>query len=129
MNIKESTKYKHNEAFCIMKYQCEKCGDIEYFWNSRDGVTPFMVSCNCEEKGLKQHIEWNKDICIPDLKPMGIRWFVDMTKERYQDLIDIKINFIKNSEFNDIDIEDLVKSFLDAFDSNSPDIYDPREKG
>jgi hypothetical protein len=128
MNINESIKYKHNEAFCLMKYKCEKCGDIEYIWNSRDGVTPFSVSCNCKEKGLKQHIEWNNDICIPDLKPMGIRWFVDMTKERYQELIDLKKIFFKNLEYNDIDIEDFEKSALDTFDSNEPDIYDPREK-
>ena len=51
-------KYNHKEAFCLMQYQCEKCGGLEYLWNSRDGVTPFMLGCiKCD--GMMQHINWN----------------------------------------------------------------------
>ena len=39
------SKYKHAEAYCLMKYKCEKCGKTEILWNSRDGVTPFMIKC------------------------------------------------------------------------------------
>ena len=44
--MKESNEeYKHAEAFCLMKYRCEKCGQAEVVWNSRDGVTPFIINC------------------------------------------------------------------------------------
>ena len=35
--------YQHKEAYCIMFYKCDKCHAVERFWNSRDGVTPFIV--------------------------------------------------------------------------------------
>lgn len=37
----------HKEAYLLMNYRCE-CGHHELIWNSRDGVTPFTLSCpNC----------------------------------------------------------------------------------
>ena len=49
------SKYNHAEAYCLMKYKCEKCGTVETIWNSRDGVTPFII--NCEKcNGHMQHI-------------------------------------------------------------------------
>ena len=78
----KSNKFNHAEAFCIMKYKCEACGHIEYLWNSRDGVTPFIIGCK-KCKGRSQHDEWARDVSIPNLNPMGIRWFIDLTKEKY----------------------------------------------
>ncbi len=46
--------YKHAEAFMLMSYQCDGCGTQEQVWNSRDGVTPFIVRCdNCN--GAAKH--------------------------------------------------------------------------
>lgn len=34
-----------NEAYVVMIYRCRKCAHRERIWNSRDGVTPFLVDC------------------------------------------------------------------------------------
>lgn len=74
-------KYDHAEAFCLMDYGCEDCKKIERLWNSRDGVTPFIIGCpSCG--GAMRHINWNNDLCNPDYVPeSGQRVFIDMTKE------------------------------------------------
>lgn len=66
----------HKEAHCIMEYRCKGCGNIEMIWNSRDGVTPFIVMClRC--KGEMQHANWNKDFPQPVM-----RMFIDLTEDR-----------------------------------------------
>jgi len=40
--------HNHIEAFCLMVYEHEDCGHEEVIYNTRDGVTPFLVPCpNC----------------------------------------------------------------------------------
>lgn len=77
-------KTQHGEAFALMQYECEKCHNIEVIWNSRDGVTPFIVDCrerDCD--GSAQHARWNEDVYAPDHVPaLGTRMFVDLTPER-----------------------------------------------
>lgn len=64
-----------------MHYQCEKCETMEMLWNSRDGVTPFMIGCQ-KCSGMMKHIDWDKDDCNPDYLPVrGQRVFVDMTPQ------------------------------------------------
>jgi len=75
-------KYNHVEAYCLMTYSCCKCGFTEILWNSRDGVTPFMIGCpKCN--GLMKHISFKDDerneTYIPE---KGQRIFVDLTEER-----------------------------------------------
>ena len=74
-------KYAHGEAFCIMTYQSKDGRTQKIFWNSRDGVTPFIVFLDDVEL---QHIEWGRDYADPmhwtKLKP-GDRIFVDLTLE------------------------------------------------
>lgn len=71
------------EAYKLMTYQCEKCGVEEIIWNSRDGVTPFMVRCNnldCD--GSMKHINWQADEFAPDYLPLkGQRVFITLPKE------------------------------------------------
>lgn len=64
-----ATKYgcKHDEAFCLMWYRCT-CGHKERIWNSRDGVTPFMLTCPSCNKPSMQHVDWNQDVYTPDHK-------------------------------------------------------------
>lgn len=81
-----TNKYSHNEAFCVMKYRCEECGIEEYLWNSRDGVTPFIISCHAcmlnEKEGSMAHVDWNLDKRIVDYRPpKGSRIFIDLTKD------------------------------------------------
>lgn len=67
-------QYKHAEAFCLMLYRCDGCAQVEVFWNSRDGVTPFVTSCQyCGAPST--HIMWERDKPQPRL-----RAFVNMTK-------------------------------------------------
>ncbi len=76
-----NTKYNHAEAFCVMAYQSDDGTIKEYLWNSRDGVTPFMIGSKDGSKGLR-HIDWNRDRPQPDYKPhVGMRIFVDATRE------------------------------------------------
>ena len=57
--------YNHAEAFCLMPYLCEKCRVGEWLYNTRDGVTPFMIGCaqpDCD--GNMQHASMRHDIRI-----------------------------------------------------------------
>lgn len=73
---------KHKEAFCLMQYKCESCGEIESIWNSRDGVTPFCVHSSCCENSLSQHANWQLDMLCTELPAKASRVFVNCTKER-----------------------------------------------
>lgn len=74
----EDFQYPH-EAFALMEYGCEECGKVEIIWNSRDGVTPFMVDCPfCH--GTMQHINWSHDRFTPNyIPPIGSRVFFSCT--------------------------------------------------
>lgn len=66
----------HNEAFNLMHYANEDRSVIKVVWNSRDGVTPFILY---EELS---HIDWAKDIKCPLLIPEnGMLVFVNATEE------------------------------------------------
>ncbi len=70
--------HDHAEAFCVMKYRCGNCGTEERIWNSRDGVTPFIVSCSRCRTGRMEHVDWQYDSYEPDHIPRkGERMFVD----------------------------------------------------
>jgi hypothetical protein len=62
-----------------MWYQCETCGARERFWNSRDGVTPFVVTGVCKTcEGDMKHVDWTVDRCAPDYIPnKGDGVFID----------------------------------------------------
>lgn len=80
MEVKE---HEHAEAFKQMIYACESCGFMEILYNTRDGVTPFIVSCrNGACQGGMRHVFWRADKQIVDLKPpVGTRVFINTTKE------------------------------------------------
>lgn len=80
--------HKHGEAFMLMKYASKDGRIVEWIWNSRDGVTPFMVPPR-DFKGpgtfddMLSHVDWHLDQYIPNRKPKpGDRIFVDVTPER-----------------------------------------------
>lgn len=83
--------HDHAEAFALMQYECGMCGHVEVIWNSRDGVTPFVVDCYAHLGGVRactgeaRHTRWYADGYSPNHKPRpGERIFVDMTPERYR---------------------------------------------
>lgn len=59
-------KHNHGEAFCLMKYRCAKCACTEQLWNSRDGVTPFIIECQ-KCGGEMQHVDWHSDVYAPEM--------------------------------------------------------------
>ncbi len=74
--------FNHPEAFCRMKYRCEGCGKWEWVWNSRDGVTPFLVNSRCCPEQLAQHVLWQEDERRLDYRLVpGERFFRDGTPE------------------------------------------------
>lgn len=76
------TEYKHKEAFCLMIYE-NKDGSIqETLWNSRDGVTPYIIRDRSGSIELT-HVKWGWDHCVPNHKPRpGDRIFASITLEK-----------------------------------------------
>jgi hypothetical protein len=69
------------ERFNLMKYASDDGHVVEWLWNSRNGVTPFMILAKDGETDLR-HADWQGDIKDPDHIPMpGDRVFVDWSKE------------------------------------------------
>jgi hypothetical protein len=72
--------YQHSEAFCLMKYRSDDGTEEEIIWNSRDGVTPFVITLPSGKTA--SHVDWHEDRRVPDYKPpVGSRMFVDITEE------------------------------------------------
>lgn len=82
-SVAQRESHVHAEAFCLMYYQCEKCYIVELIWNSRDGVTPFIINCvACG--GAMRHENWHLDKYLPDYVPQpGQRYFIDLTWPSY----------------------------------------------
>jgi len=79
-------KYNHAEAFCLMTYVCNDCNVSEELWNSRDGVTPFIISCD-KCKGDMEHSFKKPDECFPDYEPEdGMRIFTDLTLDKFRSI-------------------------------------------
>lgn len=72
--------YNHAEAFCLMKYATRDGKTIEWLWNSRDGVTPFIIRSQSGDE--MNHVDFHLDCYLPNYTPLpGERIFVDMTLE------------------------------------------------
>lgn len=77
------TQYKANEAYSVMEYSCDKCGNVEQVYNMRDAVTPFGFACHGCKDGTMHHTNWGKDQrLLEDFEvPIGTLQFVDLTPE------------------------------------------------
>lgn len=70
------------EAYMLMKYVSDDSSEIEWLWNSRDGVSPFGVSSRVS-KDIISHADWGEDAFVPNfVPPVGMRIFVTMTMEK-----------------------------------------------
>lgn len=75
--------HQYAEAFNLMHYACKNCKHREVIWNSRNGVTPFGLTCPSCGKHDLLHVEWHRDVKAPDHVPHpGQRVFIDMTIEK-----------------------------------------------
>jgi hypothetical protein len=115
--------YQHKEAFALMWYECA-CGHRERIWNSRDGVTPFGISCpSCGGYEL-HHVAWNLDDCQPDFKPhRGQRYFASGTADEAVAIIEARFKHAKEHHGHDVPphvAEALRKAARDQADEWSP---------
>jgi len=70
-----------------MWYACE-CGHRERIWNSRDGVTPFVVPCPSCGASTLRHVDWKADDARASHTPHeGQRVFVDMTQQQAETIV------------------------------------------
>jgi hypothetical protein len=73
--------YQHAEAFCLMKYATDDGSEVEWLWNSRDGVTPFIIRSRTGNE--MHHVDFALDRCLPNYQPLATeRMFIDLTTER-----------------------------------------------
>ncbi|MEA2175334.1 MAG: hypothetical protein QOD00_2926 [Blastocatellia bacterium] len=80
--INNATKlgFNHVEAYCLMLYATQDGAQYEVVWNSRDGVTPFIIYSRDGQE--MQHIAFDQDRVELDFVPaVGSRIFVDLTEE------------------------------------------------
>ncbi len=121
MKAEPKSKYNHAEAFNLMSYKCEKCGTLEVLWNSRDGVTPFIIGCRCG--GSMQHIDWHKDIRIEDYIPRkGQRIFIDIPESLKKPIALKRIDIFKSTphEVKEAEKEKVMKSIIDGMQKGEP---------
>lgn len=123
--------FKHCEAYCCMTYKCDKCNEEERIWNSRDGVTPFIIRCKCG--GEMQHINFAKDERILNRVPEDEeRVFSTMTykdkkrmaKERAENLI--KIGYKKPKDKNKL-IKQLIREYNEEYKREMPVLITGKE--
>lgn len=74
----------HPEAFCLMRYTSDDGTEEEVVWNSRDGVTPFVISLRSGKQAT--HVAWTQDItCSEEMaRALKVRWFIDHTADTAQ---------------------------------------------
>lgn len=75
--------FSHPEAFRIMLYKSKDGEVVESIWNSRDGVTPFLVGVrDDQDRRMMQHVQWGGDpLALWHVPNIGDRIFVDRTEE------------------------------------------------
>lgn len=110
-----------------MIYQCEECGGTEILWNSRDGVTPFIIDCKHKDcDGEAKHVNWNSDKFAPNHKPeKGDRVFITMSPDK-------AANYVRNRNYSYPGVEPptklqiidmMLKAELDAIIDQGPEVY------
>ena len=88
MGEKKETEHQYGERFCLMLYRGEHTKRIVDIWNSRNGVTPFIVDIDGEKY---QHVHFQLDRRVPEhrLRP-GDYFFRDIAPaeaERYAAMV------------------------------------------
>lgn len=100
--------YTHKEAFCLMKYRSDDGTEEEMIWNSRDGVTPFVITLRSGKQAV--HVEWKNDLCVPEFIPApGTRIFADLTEERATEFA--RDSLIRHPR-RGVTIKELVKEYM-----------------
>lgn len=119
---KGSPKYNHAEAFCLMTYRCDSCLHLETFWNSRDGVTPFVVIARCRRcEGDMQHINFRSDVCAPDHIPFrGQGIFIDMPESLKRTVALLRVKRGVEAGYPTPDPDGIVEEMITGFHVGEP---------
>jgi hypothetical protein len=130
------TAYQHAEAFHLMTYRAAD-GAQEYVWNSRDGVTPFVITLRTGQEA--SHVDWEHDTRMPEdwQPPPGMRYFADLTPERARAHAEAAVDrYLADPDdrarllhqFGDRDnaVHVLTASYLES--PSAPDLIDPAER-
>ncbi len=98
MSYERNLTYNHGEAFNLMTYRCPN-GHTERVWNSRDGVTPFMMQCRyCDED--TQHVDWRADVRARHYQPVkGERIWRDGTPEEARAIVTRRLESARGTEW------------------------------
>ncbi len=120
-------QYEHPEAYCLMAYG-DSIGNVEIIWNSRDGVTPFIV--RSRQGRESQHVDWQGDERVPNHVPLvGDRVFEDQTEERVRqwrtEYVEKNWSEMRHSypgNTKDEVLEMLIEEDMKAFDGHAPQI-------
>ncbi len=96
--------YEHAEAFNLMKYKCETCNVVQTLWNSRDGVTPYIVNCKqCNGKSVHLIGQDTHDPEFGNKLREGMfpsmRVFVNMTKEKAMTFAERRLKAFESSKY------------------------------
>jgi len=119
----QPAKFQHAEAFNLMKYRCEKCGHVETIWNSRDGVTPFTVTCVSCRAGSMVHFDWRGDVRAPEYVPQpGQYIWVDMPESLKAPLARWRIALAEGTpaEVPPERRAEIIKAILEGFHEGEP---------
>lgn len=125
--------FAHAEAFCVMRYVADDGTDEEFVFNSRDGVTPFVIRLRSGKTA--SHADWSADRRMPPgwVPPPGMRSFTDLTPERARAYAEQNIDAwladeegrARVGDDRDAAVTALAESYLAQ--PGAPDIYDPQE--
>lgn len=124
--------YRHAEAFCLMKYATKDGSEVEWLWNSRDGVTPFIIRSRAGNE--MHHVDFWLDRPVPNYQPLpSERIFVDLTPERAEQFARRRIERYWNDgeypmsrtfETQEQALAELVKGMLRP---GAPDVIEARD--
>lgn len=107
----KSEGHVHKEAFCHMIYEGNTSRKRISIWNSRNGVTPFVVYIDGEEYS---HVDWDADTPDPNYKPkVGDYIFRDVRRNDLVPKLEKRIEEMKEAIENDPDQFSYLKSILD----------------
>jgi hypothetical protein len=119
--VRGQGKHNHLEAFCHMMYISDDGRQIEWLWNSRDGVTPFVISSSSGKS--MTHSYFGEDRYDPNYLPkVGDRIFVDCTPDMIRDNAKEFVNkywddgeIPMKSVFDDKNKEEVIKHFIEEW--------------
>lgn len=121
-------KFKHKDAYRLVTYYCFYCKKTEYIWNSRDMECFDRIHCSeCDSPIPKvtRHQGKYRGPQIPELTPLGLRWFIVETEELYTARIKKQIKEMADDLFKDTTRKIVEKSLIEAFIPDQIRLVDP----